>query len=408
MAGLRPVPGFGEVAAAGIFAIGGASAPLASCSSTNAEKGKFRMTEIQRRHRGWYFIGLGAAASIARQIGLALVLTSAVAAQSGEVVVATTGGAYDRALKEVWFAPFTVATGINVSTVTATDAEQRTRAQAMATAGRVTWDIINNVDIIAESAQNRAFTRDLTSFCGQFEASKDLVEKTCNPAGVRISFNATLLGFNTDRFTNAGPKTWVDFWDTARFPGPRALPSFNDPWRVFAAALLADGVSADKLFPLDIERALKKLDAIKPQVQLWWRTGDQSQQGFRNAEYVIGMIWGTRASALHAEGQPVGTSYDGAFLLADTMQVLRNSPNSAGAEALLKFYLDHPDVQAKLAERLNVTPPSLDAIAKMSEAARANIPNSPEAFRGIVKHDSGWIAANQARMLEAWNAWIQR
>ncbi len=248
----------------------------------------------------------------------------------------------------------------------------------------------------------------VTAFCGQFEARKDLVEKSCNPAGVRISFNAALLAFNTERFKNGAPGTWGDFWDIARFPGPRALPSFNDPWRVFAAALLADGVPADKLFPLDVDRALKKLDAIKPQIQLWWRTGDQSQQGFRNAEYVMGMIWGTRASALRAEGQPVATSYNGAFLLADTMQVLRNGPNSAGAEALLKFYLDHPEVQATLAEKLNVTPPSLDAIAKMSAAARANIPNSPEAFKGIVKHDSAWIAANQARMLEAWNAWIQR
>ena len=345
---------------------------------------------------------------VAQQIGFAFILASAAAAQSGEVVVATTGGAYDKAVKEVWFEPFTAATGIKVSTVTATDAEQRTRAQAMASAGRVTWDIINNVDIIAESAQNRAFSVDLSSFCEQFKTRKDLIEKTCNSAGVRISLNATLLAYNTDTFKKGAPRTWTDFWDTARFPGPRALPSFSDPWRVFAAALLADGVSADKLFPLDIDRALKKLDGIKPQVQLWWRSGDQSQQGFRNAEYVIGMIWGTRASALKAEGQPVATSYDGAFLLADTLQILRNGPNSAGAEALLKFYLDHPEVQAKLAEKLNVTPSSLDAIAKMSDAARANIPNSPEAFQHIVKHDSAWIAANQSKMLEAWNGWIQR
>ncbi|MET4493263.1 ABC transporter substrate-binding protein [Bradyrhizobium sp. LA7.1] len=353
-------------------------------------------------------IGAHIAATLIRQIGLSLLLSTATVAQPGEVVVATTGGVYDRTLKEVWFEPFTKATGIKVSTVTATDSEQRARAQAMANAGQVTWDIINNVDIIAESAQNRSFTRDLSVLCEQFRERKDLIDKTCNPAGVRITFNATLLAFDAARFTGAKPRSWADFWDIARFPGPRALPSFNDPWRVFAAALLADGVPADNLFPLDIDRALKKLDQIKPQIQLWWRTGDQSQQGFRNGEYVIGMIWGTRVSALKAEGQPVQISYDGAFMLADTMQILRNGPSPAGAEALLKFYLDNPTVQAKLAERLNVTPPSLDAVAMMSEAARANIPSSQEAFQAIVKHDSAWIAANQARMLDAWNAWIQQ
>src|ERR1700753_3574791 len=164
-----------------------------------------------QRHRGVHRrIGLATAAGIARQLGLAFLLATAASAQSGEVVVATTGGAYDRALKEVWFEPFTTASGIKVSTVTATDAEQRTRAQAMAAAGRVTWDIINNVDIIAKSAQNRAFARDLTAFCKQFEARKDLPEKTCNPAGVRISFNATLLAFNTQRFKAGQPANLAD------------------------------------------------------------------------------------------------------------------------------------------------------------------------------------------------------
>ena len=99
-------------------------------------------------------IGTHIAATLIRQIGLSLLLSTAAVAQSGEVVVATTGGVYDRTLKEVWFEPFTKATGIKVSTVTATDSEQRARAQAMANAGQVTWDIINNVDIVAESPQN--------------------------------------------------------------------------------------------------------------------------------------------------------------------------------------------------------------------------------------------------------------
>jgi mannopine transport system substrate-binding protein len=334
--------------------------------------------------------------------------TCEVLAQSKEVVVATTGGVYDQALREIWFEPFTKATGIKVTTVIATDAEQRSKAQAMVQSGNVTWDIINNVDVLAASPQNRAFAEDVAEFCKQFETRTDLAANTCQPYGVRITYNATLLAFNADKFKDKKPQNWADFWNTKDFPGPRALPNFGDPWRVLAAAVMADGVAPDKVFPLDIDRAFKKLDQIKPQIQLWWKTGDQSQQGFRNGDYVAGMIWGTRTNALRAEGQPVQPSYDQAFMLADTMQVIRRSPNREGALALIKFYLDNPAVQARFAEKFGVTPASRAAIELMSADGKAKIPTAPDTFSKIVKHDPEWINANQAKMLEAWNTWIQK
>ncbi|MGV6873955.1 ABC transporter substrate-binding protein [Pseudochelatococcus sp. B33] len=342
--------------------------------------------------------------AIAAFVGIA----SPAAAQSGkEVIFATTGGVFERALREIWFEPFTEATGIKVVTVTATDAEQRTRAKAMVQSGNVTWDIINNVDVIAESADNRSFTEDLASFCQPFSGREGLLEKACNPAGVQLSLNATLLAYNEEAFPKDGPKTWTDFWNLTSFPGPRALPNLGDPWRVFAAALMADGVPADQLFPLDLDRAIQKLDQIRPHVDLWWRTGDQSQQGFRNGDYVTGMIWGTRASALKAEGRPVATSYAGAFMLADTLQVLRNAPNRENALALLKYFLDSPLVQARIAERFGITPPSTEAIAVMSADARENIP-SAEDLRAVVKHDPEWINAHASEMQERWNRWLQQ
>jgi mannopine transport system substrate-binding protein len=337
----------------------------------------------------------------------ALVVPSVARAQ-GTVVVVTTGGVYEQAMKDAWFEPFTKATGVTVTTVTATDAEARTRAQAMASAGNPTWDIIINADVFAGSPQNRAFSVDMTEFCQQFSSRKDLIEKACNPSGVQIALGATLLAFDPRKYQDKKPSTWADLWDVQSFPGPRALPSLSDPWRVYAAALMADGVPADKLFPLDIERAIKKLDQIKPHVQLWWKSGDQIQQGFRNGEYTIGMIWGTRANALKDEGRPIEVSFDGAFMVADTMQVLRGSPNPAGALELLKYYLNNPSAQARFTERFSITPPSLDAIPLMSESARTKIPTSPTIFRKLVQHDTKWINANQARMLDIWNDWIQR
>src|SRR5262249_7250876 len=60
------------------------------------------------------------------------------------------------------------------------------------------------------------------------------------------------------------PSRLEDALDTRAFPGKRCLsknPSFGAG--TFEAALLASGVPRDKLYPLDIDRALRQLDSVK-------------------------------------------------------------------------------------------------------------------------------------------------
>ena len=55
------------------------------------------------------------------------------------------------------------------------------------------------------------------------------------------------------------PKCWADMFDTKEIPGKRTFYKWSAPG-VLEIALLADGVPADKLYPLDLDRAFKKLD----------------------------------------------------------------------------------------------------------------------------------------------------
>ncbi|QEL26511.1 extracellular solute-binding protein [Bosea sp. F3-2] len=322
------------------------------------------------------------------------------------VVVATAGGSFERALRTAWFDPFTKATGIKVISVVATDAEQRTRASAMVRAGRVEWDVFNNHEILAASSGNRAVTEDLTEFCKPYADGSKVEAGTCSAAGLRISRNATTMVFNKEAFPGAKPSSWADFWNVEKFPGRRALPSFGDPWRVLAAALLADGVSPANLFPLDIDRAFKKLDTIKKHIDLWWRTGDQSQQGFRNRDYVLGMLFAVRANTLRDEGQPIEVSFNQAFMIGDSLQVIKGSPNREAALKLLKFYMDNPDVQARYSEITGVVPPSNAALALLPPEIKAKLP-AASANTVLVAPDADWLNANQAMLVERWNAWVQ-
>ncbi len=96
----------------------------------------------------------------------------------------------------------------------------------------------------------------------------------------------------------------ADFWDVRRFPGNRGLCISDSP-RTLIFALLADGVPREKLYPLDLDRAFKKLDEIKPHIKVWWREGNQSQQLIRDGEVDMMSIWNARATELKQQGVPV-------------------------------------------------------------------------------------------------------
>lgn len=330
-----------------------------------------------------------------------------VAAATGQVVIATTGGAYEQALREAWFDPFTRETGITVVTVAGSNAQMRAKAAAMVQAGNVTWDLYLQGEIQASSDQHRQTAEDLSSFCPQFSSRADLPADACTAAGIRLLSNATLLAFRSDAFSGGPPESWADMWNTKQFPGGRSFPNFDDPWRVMAAALLADGVPRQSLFPLDIDRALAKLEQLRPAVSLWWKSGDQSVQGFRNGDYSMGEIWLTRAQALKSEGQSIAWSYKASFLVADRIALIKNAPNRDNALKLAAYWLNSPKAQASVCEVLSCTPPSSVAVDLMSPQARAAMPSSKEIKDYVVIPDAKWINENAAKMLERWNAWIQ-
>lgn len=323
------------------------------------------------------------------------------------VTVALEGGSYQQSLRTSLFEPFTKATGIQVNVVTATAQEQIARLRPMAQSRSVNWDVVILGDIEAHADPVKAITEDMSGFC-QKVAGKGLLSGACDSAGLDLDYGVTYLAYNGDQFPKGGPTNWKEFWDTKRFPGGRALPDFNDPWRVMAVALMADGVPASQLFPLDVDRALRKLDQIRPQVSMWWKTGDQSIQGYRSGQYTAGMIWKTRASVLQKEGRNIKSSFDGAIMISDRAMIPKGAPHKAAAEKLLAFFAASPAAQAKHCENLGCVPVSTDAMKLMSPDTQKGLPTTDALRARLISPKVGWINANRDRLLERWNAWIQQ
>jgi len=86
--------------------------------------------------------------------------------------------------------------------------------------------------------------------------------------------------------------TWANFWNVKDFPGVRALPDY--PAYALPAALLADGVARDAVYPMDVDRAFASLERIKPHISVWWQSGAQPAQLLQDREISYAMAWSGR------------------------------------------------------------------------------------------------------------------
>ena len=121
-----------------------------------------------------------------------------------------------------------------------------------------------------------------------------------------------------------GTPTWADFFDTKKIPGKRMLRRTG--LAMLEPALLADGVAADKLYPIDQKRALAKIASIKAD-SLYWNSGAESQQLMRTGECVMGILWHTRANILERDtGGRIKWTFDQAIVQPGIWIVPKNPP----------------------------------------------------------------------------------
>jgi putative spermidine/putrescine transport system substrate-binding protein len=120
-------------------------------------------------------------------------------------------------------------------------------------------------------------------------------------------------------------------------------------------ALLADGVPKDKLYPIDIERAFKSLDRVRPGIRKFWDTGALSAQMLTDKEVVLGSIWNGRLQAVADKGAPLAIEWNEAMLQTQYWAVLKGAKNADDAQRFIDFACQ-PQVQAMANTRTGEQP----------------------------------------------------
>ena len=237
----------------------------------------------RRQFAQWAAIALGGAP-------LALRSTGARAADK-QLVLVNWGGDAIKAYDQAFGQPFFKETGIEVKEDGTGPTEGAIAAQFKS--GKPTWDLVDADPFSAITLGKQGMIEPI---------DYTIVDKSKMRPGFGWDYAAStyffsyVIAYDAQKFTSDPPKGMADFFDVAKYPGKRSLYKWGAG--MWEAALLADGVAPDKLYPLDLKRAHDKLAAFKPNVVSYWGGGAASQQVMLSGDASMAIIWSTRASLL--------------------------------------------------------------------------------------------------------------
>ncbi|WP_027416013.1 ABC transporter substrate-binding protein [Aneurinibacillus terranovensis] len=319
-------------------------------------------------------------------------------AQAKELVIVDWGGAITDAHKKAIFEPFEKQNNVKITVVSPTDYG---KFKAMVQSGNVDWDIVDvDSDFVIRGGKDGLLEKLDYNVINKDGVRPELVHEY----GIGAELFSTAISYNTDTFSGDNhPKNWKDFWDTQKFPGARSLWKY--PTGTLEAALLADGVDPQKLYPLDVDRAFKSLDKIKKDVKVWWNAGAQPPQLLANGEVKLAEAWNGRVSAAKAKGAPEDVEFNQGLIMGDSWVVPKGAPHKDLAMKFIAFAVEAKQ-QAAFSSYIDYAPTNTKALALMSDDVKKRLGQSEDRAKGQVFVNINWWVDNFDKVNERFEKWL--
>ena len=322
------------------------------------------------------------------------VMRGVAAAEDNTVYVGTWGGAWGRAQETYFNKPFTEKTGIKCVAV---GGISLAKVKAMVETGTYDFDIC---DMNYPQAEHDKLVQPMDRSVMDFT---NIGPEGILANGLRDATFATQLVYRKDKFPNGGPKNWADFWDVKKFPGKRALNT--RPNTILEFALMADGVPVDKVYPLDIERAFKKLNEIKPHITVWWSQIVEATRLIHDGEVDMISLWSSGVKMLKDSNDPVEVVWNQAHLeVGGAFYVIKGTPRAKNAFKYLEFFHD-PKQHAEFCRTLAFGPGNPKCFEYMSKEEIALAPTAPQNWSIGVVPDYDWLTPRNAMLQERFSQW---
>lgn len=309
------------------------------------------------------------------------------------------GGEFQNGQVKAFSEPFSEISGAEVLSDGPTDPA---KVQAQVESGNIAWDVVNASPTMNEASCGDQFEKLDMSLIDDSKIPEGAPRGECFVPSLIYVYG---LFYNADKYGDNPPQSWEDFFDTEKFPGKRGVEGRPNPTAgTFEAALFADGVEFDSMYPLDTERSLKKWDTIKDDLVYWQSGADQTQQAQSGeADMIFG--WSGRIFEANENGANFKPVWDKGFLASDSFSIVKGSPNRLASYAYINYALGEQQ-QTEMAELTSYSPVNVDSKPNFSEAAKEFDVSRPEVSEVTVPQNAEYWGQNRDELSEIWNGWL--
>jgi putative spermidine/putrescine transport system substrate-binding protein len=247
-------------------------------------------------------------------------------------------------------------------------------------------------------------------------AARDFVPGAIGPCWVGSMVYSQVILYAPERFASAEPQSLADFFDTAKFPGRRAMKRGSGKYNL-ELALLADGVAPKDVYPTlssasGLARAFHKLDGLGPSLT-WYDNDSQALTllqggGVAFTTALNGQIYDPTH---HAVGMAPGVIWDRQLYEMDVFGVPAGDPRKDMAMDYIRYATGSAPL-AGVADWQPYGPARRSGLALVGRnpeygTQMRNLLPTAHFDTAFAVNDAWWLD-NRARADAAWQAWLAR
>lgn len=335
----------------------------------------------------------GAAAALATPA----ILRSGSAQASNSLVFVGWGGSQQKIYDEAVLQPIARKLGIQLINAYGPDLA---KLKAQVTTGKIEWDLMSLTGAMGVGAERDKLLEPIDYSIVKNAANLTLPKREgCLPWYLYWGG----IGYDPKRHPPGKfPTTWAELWDAKKFPGRRGLR--NRPDEILEIALLADGVEPKKLYPLDVERAFKSLDKIKPAVAHWIAQTQQTVSLIQSNEVDFTYVYKGRVLAAQPEGVSIEIADEYPLVNTTLVAVARGTRNKENTMRFLNELIA-PEMQAAFANALpgtGLVTNNANQLVKPEVLKVLPDPNSPK----VAINNDDWWADHYLKIAPRFKEWL--